>query len=120
MVEIYSKNPSNDRDYTSDQPDIMDDLQIFLNQIRNLFSAEPGAILGAANMGIGLEHMVYETSISPKNLERTILEQVYTYCSFHKFFTININVKFAKGTIRDMVFIDILIDGTKKIELRLR
>lgn len=119
-IEIYSKNISDDRDYVSDQADIMDDLQIFLNQIRNLFSVEPGTVLGAATMGVGLEHMIYETSISPKNLEKVILEQVYTYCSFHKFFSININVKFAKGTVRDIVFIDILVDGIKRIELRLR
>lgn len=120
MIEIYTKNAEDDRDFRSDQPDIKDDLQIFLNQIRNVFSAEPGVVLGASQMGIGLEHMVYETNISPKNLEKIILEQIFTYCTFYTRFTIDVNVKFAKGTVRDIVFIDILIDKVKRLELRIK
>lgn len=120
MVDIYTKNIADDKDFRPDQPDLKDDLQIFLNQVRNLFSVEPGVVLGASQMGIGLEHMIYETSISPKNLEKNILEQIFTYCSFHTRFTINITVKFAKGTVRDIVFIDLLVDKIKKLELRIK
>ena len=112
--DIYSKNIADDKDFRDDQPDIKDDLQIFLNQVRNLFSAEPGMVLGASQMGVGLEHLIYETNISPKNLEKVILEQVFTYCSFHTKFAINITVKFAKGTVRDIVFIDFLVDEIKR------
>ena len=119
-VDLYTKNIEDDLDFRDDQTDIRDPAQIFINQIRNLFSAEPGMIMGASGMGIGLESLIYDTSISPRNLEKVILEQIYTYCSFHTRFKIDIVVKFARGTIRDMVFIDIIIDQVKRLELRIK
>lgn len=119
QVDVYVKSVE-DNDFKEDQIDVRDPLYIFLNQLRNLFSAEPGVVMGASEMGIGLETLVYEYSMNPKTLEKVILGQIHTYCSYHVNFKIDINIKFAKGTIRDVVFIDILVDQVKRLEIRLK
>jgi hypothetical protein len=118
-VDIYTKNISDDQDYSPSIADINDDLLMYINQIRNIFSAEPGTILGASSMGIGLETKIYEISMSAKNLEKDIIEQIHRYATLNYKFKTNIRVKFARGTIRDIVFIDIIIDDKKQMELRI-
>lgn len=120
MIEIYTKNAEDDSDFNDMLTDVTNDLHVYLNQIRNIFSAENGAVMGAAGMGVNLEEMIYEYSVSAKSLEKKIYEQIQQYCTLHYKFKTIVSAKFAKGTLRDVAFIDIIIDDVKQLELRIK
>jgi len=110
MIEFYTKQPD-DVDYVIDQLEISNEFDAYLQQIKNVFSPEPGAIMGAEDMAVDLEKYIYEMSFSSKRLEKKIDQLVRRYCTYSELFRTTISVKFAKGTERDMAFIDIIIDN---------
>ena len=116
--EIYSKNQQ-DLDYVPDQLDISDEVQIYLNQIRNIFSAEPGAIMGAADMFVDLESYIYEMGLNEADLERVVTTAINKYASYASKYPTSVKVRFTQGTVRDIAFLDIVIDDTKRMELRI-
>lgn len=119
MIECYTKNREDDQDYDPSVLDVKSEVLMYIQQIRNIFATEHGMVLGASNMGAELEKLIYETKISAKNLERLILSQIYQYASLSSKFPTTVSVKFAQGKIRDIVFIDITIDESFRLQVRL-
>jgi hypothetical protein len=120
IIELYTKNQADDSDYDSRLTDITSDIEIYINQIRNIFSAEAGSVMGAADMGVGLETLIYEFSVSEKVLEKQIATQIQKYCTLHYKFKTIVQVKFARGNIRDIAFIDVVINDKKKFQVQIR
>lgn len=118
-VEIYTKNPEDDNDFRPDIVDITDEKDIYLNQIRNVFSATTGAVMGAADMGVQLDHLVFETNLNAKQLERRILEQIYKYCPLNYKFKTNVTVKFSKGVKRDQAIIDVFVNDARRLQIQI-
>ena len=108
MIEFYTKLPG-DVDYETDILEISNEFDAYLQQIKNVFSPEPGAVMGAEEMAIDLERYIYEYSYSEGRLKKKIENIIYNYCTFSQLFRTNIKVKFAQGTKRDLAFIDIII-----------
>lgn len=118
MIDIYCKILNEDPDYQDGVIDLTNRLQIYLQQIKNLFNVDEGAVMGAVDMSLGIEHLVYEMGFSQRQLEMKIHEQILKYCSMSDEFTTTISTRFFNGTQRDICFVDVLIDGTKKLEFR--
>lgn len=97
----------NDYNYLVDVFDITDPLIIFLNQIKILFGATKGSVLGAGNMPIDLEAYVYETSINESRLQENITTAINTHCTLAEDYPFTVDVKFAAGSVRDICIIDI-------------
>ena len=116
MIEFYTKLPD-DVDYVENQLEISSEFDAYLQQIKNVFSPEPGSIMGAEEMAVDLERYIYELNFNEKRLEKKIREIIYSYCTFSEIFRTTIKIKFAKGTNRDLAFIDIIVEdknGTGK------
>lgn len=116
-VEIYVKNLEDDTDYDASVLEISDEIDIYMNQIRNIFSAEEGQIMGATDMGLGLGNYVFESKISAERLREIIVAQIQRYSSYYSKYNTQIDVKFAKGTIRDMAVIDITVANKRKMKI---
>jgi hypothetical protein len=95
--------------------DIHDDLEIYLQQIENVLDSNIGEVLGASDMSIDLESLIFEFDVDTVALKSKIAEVIYTYCTYSRKFKTNIDVKFAKGTVRDICLIDIIVDDVKRI-----
>lgn len=116
MIEFYTKLPD-DVDYVENQLEISSEFDAYLQQIKNVFSPEPGSIMGAEEMAVDLERYIYELSFNEKRLEKKIEEIIYSYCTFSEIFRTTIKIRFAKGVRRDLAFIDIIVEdknGTGK------
>jgi hypothetical protein len=120
MVTFYTKDAESDFDFDPTRMDEKDDLGIYLQQIKNIFTAEAWSIMGAADMPIDLEQYIYSTSISEYDLKKVVLDSIYKYCTFNSKFSTNLSVKFSKGEMRDICIIDIFIDGQKKMSLMIK
>lgn len=118
MIEIYTKSIG-DIDYKEDQLEISNEFSAYLQQIKNVFSPEPGAIMGAEDMAVDLEHYIYERNFSEKRLEKKISEIIYSYCTFSEIFRTRVVIKFAKGVNRDLAFIDIIVEDKNKVSKKL-
>jgi hypothetical protein len=112
MIEVYTKIPG-DVDYNEDQLEISNEFDAYLQQIKNVFSPEPGSIMGAEDMAIDLERYIYEMNLSGDRLQKKIRDVIFTYCTFSQIFRTKVSVKFAKGVKRDLAFIDIIVEDDK-------
>lgn len=120
MVEIYNMSPSSPN-YDSTILDISDEIQIYVQQIINLLHGSTGSVMGALDMPIDLEHFVYETGVDSKHIENIILDKLRAYAEipFNKFPT-SVSVKFMNGNVRDICMIDISINNSRRITIKIK
>lgn len=114
-IEMYIKNPIDDSDYQKSNIDIVDELSIYVNQIRNIFSSEEGTVMGASDMTLNLEYYVFETQISADVLKNLIYEKLLRFASYYNKFRTTVSVNYSKGILRDIATIDININDEQKI-----
>lgn len=119
MIDLYVLNAEDDANFDPIRIEEADELGVYMNQIRNMFSADTGSIMGASDMTIGLEQLIYEMNVNEKALRTMIYDSLFRYCTLCDKFKTEINVAFAKGQERDICFIDIIIDDARKLQLRI-
>lgn len=90
-----------------------DDMVIYVNQINTLLSTPPGSVIGAPGMGYPLDHLVFSTTTESSSIERELYEKIQKWCTHHTKFTTIIKVRFSKGTLRDIAYIDFIINDKK-------
>jgi len=117
-VELYSISEG-DSLYNSRTVELKSELQIYLNQIRNILSSENGSVLGASDMGLDLESLVYEMDLDEAEIRNQIVQQITTFCSYYNLFKTEIIVRFSKGIVREVCFIDFVIDSTRALQFRI-
>jgi hypothetical protein len=113
-VDIYFKS----EDYPYYNPfeiEVIENVEIFLQQVEMILTTPKGTILGTPGLGIGLESYLWDLNISSSSIKQDILEQINEYISYETTIGIDydIEVSFLKGEIWDTMIIDILIDGRK-------
>jgi len=115
MITILSDN-NGDQDYKDDEFIISDPLRAYTEQIKMALETENGSILGSDNF-FDLEALVYEQNLSEIDIRNKVVETISGFCSLYENFSTDINVAFAKGTIRDICLIDVIIDSKKSIKV---
>jgi phage baseplate assembly protein W len=116
---MYSK-AFNDFDYDPSIMDISNPLQIYLDQIRNILATSKGEVAGASDMGVDLEHFVFDTVVNETHLEQLIYDQIIKYCPLYEDFNTAVNVSFSRGVVRDVCMVDINIDGKQMLQLQIK
>jgi len=116
---MYSK-AINDFDYRDDILDVSNPLQIYLEQIRSILSTAKGEVAGAPDMGVDLEHYVFDTVVNETHIEQLIYDQIIKYCTLYEDFNTSVSVKFGKGVIRDVCMVDINIDGKQLLQMQIK
>ncbi len=114
-TEIYIKNPIDDTDYRKSNIDVVDEISIYINQIRNIFSSEEGTVMGAADMTLDLDYYIFETQISADVLKNLIYEKLLRFATYYNKFRTTVNVNYSKGILRDIATIDININDEQTI-----
>jgi len=117
-VELYSHNPE-DVDYDSTKMEESDEYKCYLQQIRNVLFPKIGGIFGAQTMPVDLEAYVFSLGINPKQLEKLINDKIAGYCSLAKYFPTTVKVTYAKGNVRQVVFVDFIITGQRGFKLKM-
>lgn len=112
LKEIYLRNPD-DPLYRPDVLEHSSSLENLVGQIRMLLFTKKGDVMGSYDFGVDLEGDIFSLNLSQSALETKIRDQVYRYCPDASNFGVTVDVKFFRGTVRDIVLIDIIIDETK-------
>jgi hypothetical protein len=118
MKDIYTRIQGEDPDFVPNKLETNNKLVIYLQQIKTVLNVEEGSVMGALDMYIGLNDMVFDIGVTEKDVQKTVIEKLSRYCPlFHEFDT-KISTRFYQGTKRDIMITDIYIDGKKQLEMR--
>src|SRR5690554_5255509 len=97
--------------------EVDDEVQILLGQIEMLLFTRQGDVLGAETLGTNIEDLIFSLTVSAGVIETAIYNQIQHYCPLANKFRVDVNVRFFKGTERDIGVVDILVDGARKTGL---
>tara|TARA_R100000005_G_C4962255_1_gene178467 strand:+ start:180 stop:542 length:363 start_codon:yes stop_codon:yes gene_type:complete len=116
LNEIYNRNPQ-DPNYTPDQLEMDDTLEMFKQQIESVLFTPKTSVLGNVDFGASLEEYIWSFRTSADDLNYAITNQISAYCSLAGEFPYTIDTKFYAGTIRDIAEISIIIDNREKFNV---
>jgi len=116
MADLYIR-VDGDPGFEPGQLEIDDEVVILLNQIEMLLFTRQGDILGAENVGVNIEDLIFSLTVSAGIVESAIYNQIRYYCPLANKFKVDINVRFFKGTERDIGVVDIIVDGARSTGL---
>lgn len=106
-----------DPNYEPGQIEVQDEVVILLQQIEMILFTDKNDVLGALNMGVDLERLLYSLTVSEGIIKSAIYNQISNYCPLSRKYNVDVDVKIYKGTERDIGVVDILIDGAKRTGL---
>lgn len=114
LRELYMRD-STDPLYTPGILEHSDEIETLIGQIRMILFTKKGDVLGHYDFGYDLESYLYDFNIDQNKLRSQILESIYIYCPDASKYSVDVQVKFFKGSVRDACLIDIFVDGTKTL-----
>jgi hypothetical protein len=112
LKEIYCRN-ADDPGYQYTQLETRNALEALLTKIRMIIFTNKGDVLGNYDLGLDLERMLFQLNFNSNDVVREFNAQIGIYIPEAINYNINIEVNFVPGTVRDIAYIDIYIDGTK-------
>lgn len=119
LSEIYMREPG-DINYVPNILHHSSALETFIGKIKMILNTTPGEVIGFPDFGAGLEALIFSLNANEHTIKEKIMSQISTFCTEAPYFEINIEVKFFKGSYRDIALIDIIIDGTKEFGILLK
>jgi len=112
LKEIYCRN-QNDPNFNANQLETSSALEALLTKIRMILFTRKGEVLGYPDLGMSLDTLLFELTFNSFQVQQQFYNQVNLYVPDAKNFNIKIEVNFTPGTVRDICYVDIYIDGTK-------
>jgi len=112
LAEIYCKNPR-DPQYVYQQLETSNPIEALLTKLRMIMFTNRGEILGEPDLGLDLEYHLFELNFNSFQLQQNFLGQVAKYVPEAQYYKVDLQVSFVPGTVRDIAYIDIYIDGRR-------
>jgi hypothetical protein len=112
LKEIYCRN-SNDPLYNYNILETSSALEALLTKLRMIIFTNKGEVIGVPDLGLSLNDLLFEFNANTYQIQKDFYAQVSKYVPDAVNFNIDLQVNFVPGTVRDICYIDIYIDGTK-------
>ena len=112
LRELYCRNVS-DPGYDANVIETGSALEALLIKIRMILFTRKGEVAGAYNLGMNLEDMLFKFSFNASKVQEDFYSQLFAYVPESSDFKVDVKVNFVPGTVRDIAYLDIYIDGTK-------
>lgn len=112
LREIYITNQF-EPGYQPGQIEESDSLRTLLQKIRMIMFTRKGEVLGDPNFGLSLEDLLFEFGFSANELKTAFSQQIAAYLPEASDFDLSLDINFVPGTVRDLAYIDIYVNGTK-------
>ena len=106
--EIYMRDPSDPR-YRAEILEINDEAEMLVGQIKMLLYTNRGEVLGAPDFGANLEEYLFTFNVNEYALRKMLMDQTIKFIPLAEKYQVDYDVKFAKGTVRDICVIDVKI-----------
>tara|TARA_B100000768_G_scaffold154299_1_gene150913 strand:- start:274 stop:630 length:357 start_codon:yes stop_codon:yes gene_type:complete len=118
-MEFYIKYIG-DPNYNATQLQNNGEIEQLITQIETTLFTRKTEVLGSPGFGCNLEDLVYSLNQNEFNIKQEITNQIKTYCPLATKYKVGTKVKFFKGTVRDIAYIDITIDSKYLVQINLR
>lgn len=115
-MELYIKYPS-DPNYDPHQVQTNGEIEMLITQIQTILFTNTGEVMGENSFGCDLEKYIYEFNSSGHNIKSMIVDQINKYCPLADKYSLDVEVEFMRGEVRDIAFIDITIDSRYAIKI---
>jgi hypothetical protein len=112
LKEIYCRN-ANDPYYVYTKLETNEPLEALLTKLRMIIFTNRGEVLAYPDLGLDLDIMLFELTFNAYQIQKEFYAQVAKFVPEARNYNINLEVNFVPGTVRDICYIDIYIDGTK-------
>jgi hypothetical protein len=117
--EIYIREPE-DPNYKDGVLEINDEVEILITQLKMLILTTKGDILGAPAFGMSLEDLLFSFNANEYTLQNEFNDQLMRFCPLAAKYDVKLEVKFFRGTVRDIGFLDISINDRKVFGVDIR
>ena len=108
--DIYSRGPAENK-YAPNTIDVTDGLSQLILKIENVLFTRKGDVLGVPDFGCNLEDLIYEFNFNNYKIKEVIEKQINVYCPLAQTHTVEVDVSFQRGEVRDIAYVDILINN---------
>jgi len=112
LKEIYCRNTT-DPLYVYDKLETGDPIEALLTKLRMIIFTLKGEVLAYPDLGLDLDYLLFELTFNAGQLQKEFYSQIAKYVPESSNYNIDLQVNFVPGTVRDICYIDIYIDGTK-------
>lgn len=109
-----------DPNYNATQIQNNGEIEQLITQIETILFTRRTEVLGSPQFGCNLEDLVYSLGSNEFAIKSIIDEQIDLYCPLAQKYKVSADVKFFKGEVRDIAYIDITIDSKYLIQINLR
>lgn len=114
IKEIYIRDKE-DPNYVEGVLEHSNEIEMLLGKLRLIFNTPQGSMLGDIDFGLSLETELFTFDINDEELKAKIQSQIEMYIDETKKYKIDLDIQRFKGTVRDIVLIDVFVDATKYI-----
>jgi hypothetical protein len=112
LKEIYCRN-NEDPGYNPVALETNSALEALLTKIRMILFTRRGEVMGAFEMGMNLEDMLFKFNFDEVKIQGEFSTQLYKFVPESSSFRVDLKVNFVPGTVRDIAYLNIYVDGTK-------
>ena len=109
--EIYMRDPT-DPQYKEGIMEVNDEVEMLVSQIKMIMLTRPGEVLGAPDFGVALEDQLFSFNVNEYALKSMLSDQVAKFVPLSEKYHVKFNINFARGTVRDICIIDVVINDS--------
>jgi phage baseplate assembly protein W len=115
-MELYVKDVG-DPNFNPNKVHIESEIQQLITQIENTLFTNRAEVLGSPEFGCNLEDLVYSLGLNEQQIKSTIDSQLQEYCPLAQKYNVESEIRFFRGTVRDIAYVDITIDSKYLVEI---
>ena len=115
-TDIYIRRP-NRTNYSADNIETNDKLEMFLQEIEMVLGTPPTTVLGRSDFGVGLQSYLHNFNVGESELKTAINQQITLNCPLAGDFSYTISVEFYKVGASDSAIIDILVEDDNLVRM---
>jgi hypothetical protein len=120
MVDIYFK-AENDISYDASQLEENTDINNLISQIKMILFTNTGDVMGANNLGINLEKLIFSTDYNKNIILANLKHQIRDYLRYDRnLYNVQFDLNFFKGTIRDIGVLSVDINGSRALDVLIK
>lgn len=108
--EIYMRDIT-DPNYKEGILEVSDEIEMLIGQIKMLLFTNRGEVIGAPDFGANLEEHLFTLSLNEYALRQMLRDQTMKFIPMSINYHVDYDIKFARGTVRDICLIDIYINN---------
>lgn len=120
MIDLYFKS-ENDITYDASKIEENSELQNLIAQIKMLIFTNTGNILGATDLGLNIDKLIFDTSYNKNIILANFKNQTRDYLKYDRsLYNVEYDINFFKGTSRDIGVLSVDINGQRALDILIK